>query len=554
MSTVHAEPASVAATKALRGVPDRELLAGGFSDLPPASPSSDELPRPPVRWRELIAVALLILLADLTIYRGEGFAGYAALFALAPLLLLMGAPHPRISGGLWVLMAMALVVAGRMVWLGGPLLTTIGFALIVLIAMSLAGWKPHLLEGVGYAFQTLFAGGRGLADYVFAQRRMSTNVPRNGWLKVMMPVAALAGFGTLFVMANPDLARTVADGFRTAFEWVRTQIERFRIGWAEPFFWIAVAWIVAGLFRPITWNESAAEPTFDRPEEENAPSPLYPAIRNTLVTLIVLFAAYLAFEFQTLWLREFPKGFHYSGYAHEGAAWLTAALALATAVVSAIFRGRMLTDPSLPRVRRLTWIWSAQNLLLAVAVYHRLFIYVGFNGMTRMRTVGLLGISAVVVGFVLTIWKIVHRRDFWWLVRRDLWTLAIAVFLFAVLPVDAMVHTYNVRRILAGDSAPSVQISVHPIDSHGAMVLRPLVHAPDPVIRDGIRALLAQRQNEVAIELQSQERQGWTSYQHADHVLHEKLTADAANWSEFTDRGKRLAAIVRFHEYAYQWY
>ncbi len=46
--------------------------------------------------------------------------------------------------------------------------------------------------------------------------------------------------------------------------------------------------------------------------------------------VILIYAVYLAFEFHTLWFRVFPKGFYYSGYAHEGAAWLTIGLVLAT--------------------------------------------------------------------------------------------------------------------------------------------------------------------------------------------------------------------------------
>ncbi len=48
-------------------------------------------------------------------------------------------------------------------------------------------------------------------------------------------------------------------------------------------------------------------------------------------------------------------------------------------MLSLIFRGRVLADPRLPRLRRLAWLWSAENMLLAAAVYHRLFIYIGFN-------------------------------------------------------------------------------------------------------------------------------------------------------------------------------
>ena len=189
---------------------------------------------------------------------------------------------------------------------------------------------------------------------------------------------------------------------------------------------------------------------------------LYVPFRNTLGTVILLFGVYLVFEFKTLWFREFPTGFGYSGYAHEGAAWLTVALGLSTATLSLIFRGTLLRDARLPRLRRLAWIWSIENLVLAAAVYNRLWIYVGFNGMTWMRTVAFFGITCVLVGFGLVVWKIIKQRNFAWLLRHHLLTLGLFVYLFALTPVDYLVHQYNVRRIMAGDSAPSVQITEHP--------------------------------------------------------------------------------------------
>ena len=192
-------------------------------------------------------------------------------------------------------------------------------------------------------------------------------------------------------------------------------------------------------------------------------------------------------------------------------------------MLSAAFRGRILLDPRLPQLQRLAWIWSAENLILAVAVVHRMSIYVGFNGMTRMRTVGLFGISAVVVGFLLVVWKIARRRDFVWLLQRHLWTVSVAAYLYALTPVDTLVHAYNVRRILAGDSAPSVQISVHPISSEGILVLHPLVHCRDRVVQEGIRALLAERALQAEATQRRQDRQGWTAVQFADRMLLDQL-------------------------------
>jgi hypothetical protein len=208
----------------------------------------------------------------------------------------------------------------------------------------------------------------------------------------------------------------------------------------------------------------------------------------------------------------------------------------------------------LPVLRKLAWIWSLENVLLAIAVYHRMYIYIGFNGMTRMRTVGIFGISCVLVGFLLVVWKVVSSRNFTWLIRRQLWALALTIYFYALTPVDMIVHQYNVRRILSGDSAPSVQISVHPISSEGVLSLVPLVDCQDKLVREGVRALLAGRQEELERRARIRREQGWTAYQISDEVVLRGLRESRARWAEYTDRTKRAIAVKEFGDYAYQWY
>ena len=158
--------------------------------------------------------------------------------------------------------------------------------------------------------------------------------------------------------------------------------------WEAPFC-IAALLLGVGLLRPaLPLRTVGPTSNFAELAPGQAASPWYAVFRNTLVTLIALFLAYLVFEFTTLFQREFPDGFYYAGYAHQGAAWLTLALALATGLLSLIFRRSMSRDPRVGWVRQLAWAWSGLNLLLAIAVYNRLMIYVGFNGMTRMRMIG----------------------------------------------------------------------------------------------------------------------------------------------------------------------
>ena len=224
-------------------------------------------------------------------------------------------------------------------------------------------------------------------------------------------------------------------------------------------------------------------------------------------------------------------------------------------MLSGIFQGKLLRDPRLPFLKKLSWIWSAQNMILAVAAFHRLYIYIGFNGLTQMRIVGIFGIATVVAGLILVLWKIAYRKDFTWLLRRQLWSLAVATYIYAVTPIDAIWVSYNVRRVLAGDPAPSVELSEHPIGPEGFLFLKPLVQCDDPIIREGIRAMLAERLLSAETKSPQPEFQHWTTYQVAEEMVLDRLRADAASWTDYlTAPERRAAALKAFHSYAYQWY
>ena len=528
----------------------------------PAKPrEAESSPRavPVAGIREFGAIVGLVALADVTIYRGAGYAGLALLLIAAPVLLLIGSPQRRPRMSFWIVSAMLVLLAARMLWLGSYLTVALGAALVIAYALALRGLRPYVPDVLAGAAQLPFAGAWGLAEYQQTATGYNPRLSKSLLLSVLLPAGAVALFGTLFILANPDLVEAVVNRADRLLQWLADWAEGMSQNWREVGFWLIVAYLAVGLLRPLLKRSFTDRISLSRAMEAEiveppGEAPLYGPIRNMLWAVIGLFAAYLVYEFQTLWFRQFPKGFYYAGYAHEGAAWLTVALALATLVLSLIFRGRVLRDARLARLQWLAWVWSALNLLLALTVYHRMAIYIDFNGMTRMRTIGLFGITTVLVGFVLVLWKIVRQRDFLWLIQRQLWTLAIACYLFALTPVDTLVHTYNVRRILAGDLASSVQISVHPISAEGYLVLGPLVDCQDRTIRDGVRAMLAEREIQSQREAFQRRQLGWTSWQLSEEALRQRLSTQNSAWGDMADSVARKAALDSFREYAYQWY
>ncbi len=525
-------------------------MASDVAGVTDEGPAAEATLVPPVIGREVFAVAIWTLMSDLLIFRTLGYSGPALFFAAAPVAFLIGCPGLVSGPARKITIGLLVIVALRLAWAGSGLTVFSALVLVVALAMSAAGYVPYVLEGSVLASRAMVFGARRLSTYRLPGRWSSASPPRAIQLVTwLLPLAAGIVFAAIFVFANPDLFDWVSHRMTSLADQMHLWLRDVSI-WELPFC-VAALLIGVGLMRPgLPLQPIGPVESQQLGADVVVRSPLYAAFRNTLLMLIALFAVYLTFEFATLWKREFPEGFYYAGYAHQGAAWLTYALALATALLSVIFGGSMLRDDRLITLRRLAWIWSAQNMLLAAAVYNRLMIYVGYNGMTRMRTIGFFGITVVVIGFVLVLYKIGRERSFWWLVRAQLIALMLTVIGYSVFPVDYIVHRYNVAAVARGYLHPSVMIAVKPIRDEGIFPLIRLADCKDEIIRDGVRAILAQRHE----ELQQSSAPHWTEFQGSRVLLARRLDEGQSRWAEFRDHSARSAAIDRFREYAMRWY
>ena len=502
----------------------------------------------------LLLVLLMVGLADVTLYHAEGYAGPAVFLIGAAALLIAGTPGRNISLGTGLITTMIILLSWRLSVNGWAMQVVVGLWLLCSLTLILRQQPPFILETVLFAAQCIPGG---FDFYRTINRRMRESVlgpvdegRPSRLVSILLPIVAVLTFGTIFIMANPDIVRWVSEQLGDLVELVQKFL--FQFSPFEILFWLAVAWLTGGFLRPVVDRAVFAPGRSVDTSTESRQSPMYDAFRNTLLTVIVLFAAYLVFEFSTLWFRDLPEGFYYAGYAHEGAAWLTVALATATLMLSLIFRGTTLVDTRVSTLRRLAWIWSALNILLAIAVYNRMHIYIDFNGMTRMRTVGMLGITSVVGGFLLVLFKINQGRGFLWLIRRQLWVLGFVVYVYLVTPVDLLIHRYNVSRIMAGDLAPIVQITGHEVDDECLATLVPLCESNDKHVSLGIQAFLSMRFTRLEAERQQAKELGWTAWQSARENSYALLEKDRSAWDTFDNAVERQSKWTSLREYAYE--
>ncbi len=449
-----------------------------------------------------------------------------------------------------------LLCCARMVWQGNPAVATAAVLMLGLLSFRLRCRTLPLLVPL---FQWTTCMIDGLFNWLLTIRdsRFSGWFPTSRCLLVI-GVPCLIGLAFLgpFVLSHPNLVTAL-------WEWMYEGLLCFELWLAglnifELLLLFAVACISFGLLLPnltlgsdIDWSTSRkALPCADT---------VYLLIRNSLTAVLIVFIPFLAYEFYSLWSHDFPPGFYYSGYAHQGAAWLTVALAMSTAVLSLMFSPSVHQHTKLVVLQRLATAWLICNVILAIAAYHRLAIYVEFNGMTRMRIVGYFGVTCVLVGFAMVLQRVYGRCSLPWLLQSQVWALAGALYLLSIFPSDWYAHRWNADRIGQGRSEPAVQIAVHPISDEGYLPLFPLLNTDKPILRDGIRALLAARlvefERSESKESSALGRSAFATFQASGAKLREELESRRETLEEFrASRSTREAAFEKFRVWAMQWY
>jgi hypothetical protein len=469
-------------------------------------------------WCIRIGVGLLItIFADYLLYQsGFGYTGWAVwlclLFALAAV-----SPARRIQSS--SIIAGALVLAGiaRLIWQGDGFV--VASIIVCVVALRLTLQAIPLSIGKLLFVALPLAGLSGLSELAKVNSIRSlavTNARLRGLINVIVPILIGSVFAIVFLAANPDALRQITASAEDLAIHFQTWLKDIR--YSQVAFWVVVFIAVIGLVSSnwiakfqsdsksdVDWrmNGKAVERSHD----------WHALRRNILLTVIAIYVANSINEVYRFWGRSFPDSFAYAAYAHEGAFWLTIALAIATLLLSVMFQSGPVDTNTQPVLVRLIWIWFALNLLLTLGVYYRLWIYIDFNGLTRLRIVGLAGATCVAVGFALVVYRVFNGMNWRWMIDRQIIALLLTIYALTLLPIDWLSYRYNVKRIQAGDLAPATQLSIKEISAEGWLAIAPLLSHEHPAIRNGVRGRLARF---VRNRLASTD---WRQYQGADEQL-----------------------------------
>ena len=436
----------------------------------------------PARPRELMAVLALVAVADFAIWRrntfGAGGISLAVFFVAVPLLVVAAARARRLTLRLGAIGVMLAAVAARCAYaptIGTALLGLLGiFALAVTLRQ-----RSSFLTNVAMSFAATFITFpfRIAAGFQGARRVMEGRSERRFTGAILVPVALVGVFVTIFAFANPLVARWI--GF-IGHAIVLPEPARVAL-------WLSLAFGGVLLLRPGIRRATAASAA-ESAGDASAASLVVG--RNALAALNVLFLLFNALDATYLWAGAPPPGVTEQAYAHEGAAWLTVALVVMTAVVGVLFRGALTHDPRARLTRILAFVWLGQGGVLALGTFRRIAIHVSTSGLSNIRLLGIAGTALVAFSLVLIGTKLRQRFTFAWLLRRQLDALVVGLLAFSILPTHLVSARVNASRILMHRYQPLVNITEEAKEVESSAALLPLVAHDDERIRRGVAALL----------------------------------------------------------------
>jgi hypothetical protein len=465
------------------------------------SPFAPQRPKPkPFRGRELAAVVAMVVAGDVAFFSSKGATvggfGLAVLFAAVPIAIIVAARARRMSVRLVVVGALLATIAIRSVLEPTVLTTIAGFGLIGVLAYALRARRSFVPEMVATG---LYAIGKlpSRIGAAFAGVRKITSKTKLGSISVLpilVPVVLCAAFVGVFALANP----VVAHGVSALWDIVAS------FGLPSPlrvFAWLVLAVASISILRPALRLPKGSE---EATAEGEATKTSLLVSRNALVGLNALFFAYNALDAAYLWSGRQPAGMTTQQYAHEGAFWLTIALAMLTAVVGVMFRGALAHDVRGKISRALAFAWMAQGLVLAIGTYRRIAIHIAHSGLSDLRIVAILGTTLVACGVALVAYKLKTRRTLTWLVRRQLDAFALTVTLYAIVPTHLVAANVNTSRITSGEYRPLLHMFRQSKQAESAASLVPLLHHDDRRVRQGVAALLLDERDALRTEVDSQ--------------------------------------------------
>lgn len=369
-----------------------------------------------------------------------------------------------------VCMAGTLISAGVVVWNG----SFVGkLACVVSLVLSVVFSHQAYLRSLHYALAYLLAGMEGTLSAVLdwvARLPQKTGKHQQKvrlvWQYAKLALVPILGFLVFFIIfkvSNPIFSQLTDKAVTKIAHWIANfwqYTDALRLlFWVLGAFCLGVCvydWRV-GAF----WNlhESNEQEYIKRTRYRTTLSLAYPvgvfALRNEYRTALMLMAMVNALllvvnliDIRYVWFGDSTsfQRLDLSSELHEGTYMLIFSILLSMGIMLYYFRRNLNFYAHNLWLKRLAYVWIAQNCVLVLSVALRAYYYVLFRGLAYKRIGVLIFLCLTLAGLVLLWFKIRDRKTSFFLLRTNGWALYVMLILMACVDWDMLIVQYNIAH------------------------------------------------------------------------------------------------------------
>lgn len=143
------------------------------------------------------------------------------------------------------------------------------------------------------------------------------------------------------------------------------------------------------------------------------------------------------FEWEGQYLRQFV---------HEGTYVLILSILLSIAIVLYFFKGNINFLKNNQWLKKLSYLWLAQNALLALSVAIRNYWYIYYFALAYKRIGVILFLLLTFYGLWTVFQKVSQQKSAFYLIRKNFSALLLVLVLSAAVPWDRVIAVYNFRQ------------------------------------------------------------------------------------------------------------
>ncbi len=383
-----------------------------------------------------------------------------------------------IFSGIMILSVMLLkpkAIRSRNVW-GTALLAFFTADLVLIHNSGLAKFMHFisLILFVGFVHQpqlrTVFlALGAVFENVANLLRRLSIQLPlwamfhpwlRKSWnvMRIsLIPLGLLLVFFIIFLIANPRFEDFSTHGLGWAFSHVNAFLENIS---GERIAFIILGFLIAGwvVFSQTSngWLKLERGHPDNLQRTRQRPNPQAPRLglkREYIIALLsmgminVLLLVNNLIDIDWIWVGfEYQGEFNLSQFVHTGTYMLIFSILLSMGIMLYFFRANLNFYPKNTWLKRLSYLWIGQNVILAISVALRNYHYISNCGLTFKRIGVMVFLVMTLYGLYALFLKIRNRKSLFYLLRTNSWAVYLILIGLAVVDWNPIIARYNLSH------------------------------------------------------------------------------------------------------------